>query len=166
MLSPMAKGIQALHSTVELFNRYALPEIPTGLDYDEDAINKEDILFNWSRNHKTCISLNAGTSPDLHVLRDFLDNPENPYPWAEFHEDDSLGGLMTAISVVLPEKIYKASEILRTSRGSFFTTEGWLYYNETISGLEYTTTVKEYDEYSEYEQLLALQMNSYRLASV
>jgi hypothetical protein len=162
----MAKGIQALHSTVELFNQYALPEIPTGLDYDEDAINKEDILFNWSRNYKTCISLNAGTSPDLEELSFFLATKYNPYPWSTFSEDESLGKLMTSISIVLPEKIYACSEIFRKYRDAFFSEDGYIVHNEIISGLQYRITITKYGEYTPYEQALSQKMNEYRLASV
>jgi hypothetical protein len=64
MLSPMAKGIQTLHSTVEMFNKYQ----------NESA--QKRMLFEWSQYHKTVISLNAGASGDLDGLFDFLNLKE------------------------------------------------------------------------------------------
>ena len=90
MLSPMAKGIQTLHSTVELFNKY----VPNPANDDcVTVIEKESevaysILWDWSLNHKTVISLNPGVSGDLDDLNYFLQDPENFYPWADFREDE------------------------------------------------------------------------------
>jgi hypothetical protein len=162
MLSPMAKGIQALHSTVELFNNY----VPN--PSNDDTVNTEpyDMLYDWSLNHKTCISLNAGTSPDLEELSFFLATKYNPYPWSTFSEDESLGKLMTSISIVLPEKIYACSEIFRKYRDAFFSEDGYIVHNEIISGLQYRITITKYGEYTPYEQALSQKMNEYRLASV
>jgi hypothetical protein len=157
----MAKGIQTLHSTVELFNKY----VPNPSNDDAVKSDTYDILFDWSLNHKTCISLNAGTSPDLEQLSDFFKDLRNQYPWASFHEDESLGKLMTAISIILPEKIYEAASKSRLNKKSFFSEEGYLVYSENVSGTEYLEILTEYGKYSNYEQILVTLLNDFRLAS-
>jgi len=117
ILSPLAKGIQSTHSTVELFNKYVPHK---GNDYEvksNDDIEKDqfEILFDWSLNHKTEIMLNPGVSENLDELKYLLEDPENFYPWAEFHEDEfSLKGIMTSISIILTEKIYTTASLFRT----------------------------------------------------
>ena len=70
ILSPLAKGIQTTHSTVELFNKY----VPNPSNDDcVSVIEKESedaysILWDWSLNYKTEIMLNPGVSGDLEEL--------------------------------------------------------------------------------------------------
>jgi hypothetical protein len=161
MLSPMAKGIQTLHSTVELFNKY----VPNPSNNDAVTSDTYDILFDWSLNHKTCISLNAGTSPDLEQLADFFEDSRNLYPWASFNEDESLGNLMTAISIVLPEKIYEAASKTKNSRKAFFNQEGYLVYEDNIGGTIFLEILTQYGKYTDYEQILTIALNDFRLAS-
>jgi hypothetical protein len=69
---------------------------------------------NWSRNHKTIITLNGGNNASLVTLMNFLCDPTNPYAWVHFHEDEeSLGSVMTGVGIVLPAKIYETAERLR-----------------------------------------------------
>ena len=162
MLSPMAKGIQATHSTVELFNKYT-----NELDV------QGEILYDWSMNHKTMVSLNGGVTPDLHNLVEFLEYGNCPYPWAYFNEDESLGDLLTSISLVLPEKIYEMASLLRTkvisNVANGFVVNDWEKYNESFSLNEYEEiqkTVLGYGPFSEFDLELISKLNTYRLASV
>lgn len=161
MLSPMAKGIQALHSTVELFNKY----VPNPSNDDAVSSDTYDMLFDWSLNHKTCISLNAGTSPDLEELATFFSSVYNIYPWATFNEDESLGGLMTSISVVLPEKIYLTAEMFR-NKIPFVFHLGRLHTNfpEEVSD-ENLLLADSFGMFRDFEQDLIIWLNNYRLAS-
>lgn len=163
MLSPMAKGIQTLHSTVELFNKYT-PNVS-----NNDAVDGEpyEMLYDWSLNHKKCISLNAGTSPDLDNLKYFLDTSANPYPWATFYEDESLNYLMTAISLVLPEKIYEGAAFIRSKNFYFNKFEQKLTcINLESSDIDSETLIRaDYlGRYTQFEQDLIYLMNTYRLA--
>ena len=158
MLSPMAKGIQATHSTVELFNKY----IPLTESHSE-------VLYDWSKNWKTIISLNGGITPDLMELIEFLEYGNCPYPWAYFNEDESLGELVTSISIVLPEKIYNTSFLIRTKQ-VIFERESYLNYDydEAISGNDYINlkdTCLRYGAFTEFEVSLVEKLNTYRLAN-
>ena len=166
MLSPMAKGIQTLHSTVELFNKYSGPsEVAEG-----KLKSFEEMLYDWSQNHKTCISLNGGTSPDLKDLKIFFaGNIDNPYPWAEFYEDESLGYLMTAISIVLPEKIYETASLMREYRTFSFRDDGMIgaFDPENMSEEEFEAfkLIDSFGKFSRFEQELIQKIGEYRLAS-
>jgi len=162
MLSPMAKGIQTLHSTVELFNKY----VPNPSNDDSVDVLQYDILYDWSLNHKTVISLNPGVSGDMDDLVYFLQDPENLYPWADFHEDEySLKGVRTAVSLVLPEKIYEAASLFR--KGYYFDLENY----GTIIGETASLNTEEFDKlisygrYNSFEQELVQTLSQFRLAN-
>ena len=169
MLSPMAKGIQTLHSTVELFNKYVPnpgnnDEVTVTDDLEKDA---NSILWDWSLNHKTVISLNPGVSGDLEDLVYFLEDPENFYPWADFSEDEySLKGVRTAVSIVLPEKIYNTSSLYRTKNLKINIETGRF----DIIDYERTTTeelemLHNYGKFNSFEFELVQILFQYRLAS-
>ena len=154
MLSPMAKGIQATHSTVELFNKYS----------PENGLHGE-MLYDWSKNHKTMISLNGGVTPDMHDLVEFLEYGNCPYPWAPFLEDESLGELLTSISLVLPERIYETAELVRKKMIGV-TIDGFTVGTVTLpQEREVREFLKAY-EYTEFDRALIIKLNSYRMASV
>jgi hypothetical protein len=165
MLSPMAKGIQSLHSTVELFNKY----VPNGSNDDMSDSDTYDFLFDWSLNHKTCISLNGGVSPDLNELKEFFDNKENIYPWADFNEDESLGMLMTSISIVLPEKIYLMKDYLNQYKSLKISDDGEVLYLEIPEfkqlPQEDLEKIDSFGNYSLYEIDLIYRIMNYKLAS-
>lgn len=174
MLSPIAKGIQATHSSVELFNKYTPnPGNNEEINVYEEAIDPYICLFDWSLNHKTMISLNGGLTPDLNEMIEFLEYNNCPYPWAFFNEDESLGGLVTSISLVIPERIYDTAFLLKTKKvafeGKILKPLNWGYYNENFiidENIELEKTCNRYGLFDEFEQLLITRMNSYRLATV
>jgi len=97
-LSGIQKGIQGGHALVEM-----------GL--------KEHPLFKeWAKKHKTVIFLEGGFQTDLEeailVLEEHsggLGEWPARFPWAAFREDEeTLYGALTAVAVILPEKIYNA----------------------------------------------------------
>ena len=109
-LSSIQQGIQSAHGQMELFNKY-VPQT------DEDAVPDELFtqLFDWSQNHKTMICLNAGDLYSMNEVYNFVNNSNNPYPYAKFNESaDAMDGLMTNIAMVLPPKIYEVSKLLRS----------------------------------------------------
>ena len=151
MLSSMAKGIQATHSTVELFNKY---------DDPQDDI-QAGWLYDWSRNHKTMISLNAGLTPDLELLIEFFEYGDCPFPWAFFNEDESLGNLVTSVSIILPEYIYDTAEKIRKKEivwdeeNSYF-----LVTNSEWMGIHLGDT-----KWTEFELELVHRLGNYRMAT-
>lgn len=172
MISSMAKGIQSLHSTVEMFSKYEKLDIydyamSTGREPPLDLINtslKADILYNWASKHKTCIVLNGGTSPDLAEIELFFKSTENMYPWASFYEDESLGNLMTSISIVLPEKIYATSSAMRTGVLSFNEQGMLLCVDSSALDPEMIAKLMSFGEFNKWEQSMVMVLNKFKLA--
>jgi hypothetical protein len=168
MLGQIAKGIQSLHSTTELFNEY----YPCSEDNVETVLvkmRKEQykILHDWSTNHKTCIMLNPGVSENLDELKYVLQDPNNFYPWAVFCEDEySLKGLMTSISIVLTEKIYNTAALFRT-RNFVFSEQNLGLINcldtskVSVDDLE---KIKSYGRFNQFEMDMVITLNKCRLA--
>jgi len=95
-LNDKQHGIQTTHAMCELT-----------LKYKCDVTIKDKLFWEWISKHKTICLLDAKNYRGLLNLVDMFDTVENPYPWGTFNEDyDSLGGLMTCVSIVLPERIY------------------------------------------------------------
>ncbi|RLC47057.1 MAG: hypothetical protein DRH57_04815 [Candidatus Cloacimonadota bacterium] len=115
--SSIQQGIQASHCQMELFNKY-IPHPYNGNEVDDcDQINQ---LWDWSNNHKTMICLNGGMNSDLIATKAFFEDESNPYPWSTFYEsEEAMGGMLSNVCIVLPEKIYEMSALLRKFRLSF-----------------------------------------------
>jgi len=147
MLSTMAKGIQGLHSTVELFNEYG----------SENAL-----LNQWSKEDKTVILLDAGVSEHLEDTKVIL--TQEKYPSASFSEDDfSLKGLMTSCSIILPEEIYATALMIRTKKIEInnFMIEPQNELDE--DDLEFLTRIKDF-KFTQEDLDIIILINSKRLA--
>lgn len=176
MLSNITKGIQSSHAIVNMFNKYVPHkgndyEVPSENDVERDPF---EILFDWSLNHKTEIMLNPGVSENLNELLYFLQDPENFYPWAEFHEDEySLKGVMTAISIVLPEKIYFTASLLNKRKiciGTNNFDQFTLVSNDGEKGysteeVENIKLIQSYGKFSDFEMELVQRLTQYKLAN-
>lgn len=166
MLSPMAKGIQTLHSTVELFNKYTPNpynnnEVDVNNDLTKDAYTQ---LYDWSTKHKTVISLDGGRTGDMNELIDFLDVKDNFYGWTEFREDEySLGGLVTGISIVLPEKIYNTAKIMKSPYWDWDVDGKPTHQVEHVYA-EDIEIIESYGVFSTFERHLIDRLGHYRLA--
>lgn len=156
-LSSIQQGIQPGHACVELF-----------LKYKGDS-KQHDILYDWAENHKTFMCMNGGNNASLEDLHSFVEDVNNPYPYAVFYEDEqSLNGVMTSIGMVLPEKIYLTALAERNAfRSSVFQrfeehfveeyfTRIATFVDEEGNGREFLFTDWEYD--------LVLRLNTYKLA--
>jgi len=171
MLSPLAKGIQTTHSTVEMFNKY-VPHKENNYEVRiQDDLEKDpfEILFDWSNNHKTEIMLNPGVSGNLEDLKYVLEDPENFYPWAVFYEDEySLKGIMTAISIVLTEKIYYSADIIKRNKDIFGINVNTrrIYCTDTSkTDLDTLEQLESYGIFNPFEYELVQRLGSYRLAN-
>lgn len=97
-LSPIQHGIQTGHCAVDLVRKY------TRLQRSKHT----NMVNEWADIHKTFIILNAVNLAGLKNVERIVS--ETPLPFQTFHEDvDSLGGLLTCVSVVVPENIYTAT---------------------------------------------------------
>ena len=112
-LSSIQQGIQSKHCGDEMVVKYA-PDPAICSITDE----KYSMLYDYLKNHKTVICLNAGYSSTLHEIYAELDNTDNPYPFAKFHEsEEALDGALTCVGVVVPDAIYDtAQEVRKTPR--------------------------------------------------
>ena len=106
-LSSIQQGIQAAHATHEMFTRYT----------HTISGEKTQMLYDWAENHKTMILLNGGYMETIQDLVWFFSHDENPYPWSKFREgEDSLGGILTTVGIILPERIYLTAAAVRSER--------------------------------------------------
>jgi len=106
-ISSIQQGIQAAHAQMELAIKYKNP------DFDSEKTIAE-MFWDWAENHKTMICLNGGMTKDLQDLQMFILNGNHSYPYASFSEsEEALGGILTNVAIVLPEKIYNVIPMLR-----------------------------------------------------
>lgn len=148
-LSSIQQGIQAQHTTAELFIRYR--------GEDEFTPQTTSFLYEWARNHKTSILLNGGYSSTLREIIELFRDEDNPFPWVSFNEsEDALDGALTCVGIVLPARIYETAAAIRDNAeldevirqyGGWAPEEGMTY------------------EISKWEYELCLELNKYGLAS-
>lgn len=91
-MSGIHAGIQAAHCLQEINNRFS----------------QHDAMLQWGHFDKTMIILNGGNQKSLQGVHDiFMENAGIKYPYGVFREDhDSLNCAMTAVGIIIPEKIY------------------------------------------------------------
>lgn len=95
-LSPIQQGIQAGHCAVDLVKADLGPRL-------------NEVVEQWATDHKTFIVLNGGNHQSLCKTANVLARLSDDFASAEFYEDeDSLGGLLTCVGVVLPKSIFSA----------------------------------------------------------
>ncbi len=149
-LSSIQQGIQALHVTTEMYNKYP--------NLDLDGFD----LREWAEKHKTVILLNGGMAFDLRYLVTLFDTKHNPYCWSYFCEEEAaLEGSITSVGIVLPEKIYAGAAILRENRWTpnEFATDPVL--DIPVTGQISPETVT----YTKFEMKLMFTMNKCGMAS-
>ena len=151
-LSSIQQAVQALHVTSEMFVKYSNRPL---------VADKNKMLFDWARDHKTVGLLNAGYSFAIADLVDFFNDIENPYPWVEFHEsEEALNGALTCVGIILPEKIYETAKIIRTGASS----------DNILSTIQKTGSYTVYDvsptmyEFTKWEFEMLKTLNKFGLA--
>ena len=165
-LSSIQQGIQAAHAVHEMFLRYPVRQEIDGGDY----------LWDWAKDHKTMILLNGGYAETIQELVDFFNNRENPYPWADFHEEEaSLNGALTTVGIVLPEKIYLTAAALRNekypkSREEYRSTRDMIWEDgEMVVGVEnqlgFDLSEQTVFEFNKWEAQLMDRLNGFSMAS-
>ncbi len=104
-LSSIQVGIQAAHAQTELATKCWRG------GPDETLLMYHD----WAQNHKTTICLCGGNHEMLENIEAIMNNVENEYPYTTFREDEqSLGGILTNVAIVLPDYIYETAAKLKT----------------------------------------------------
>ena len=130
-------GIQSLHAVAEMFIKY-----PMGTAEHEK-------MHTWAKDDKTVIILDGGNAASLaEIFRSigaFCDNAEIPY--AVFYEDmDSLGGVITAVSVLVPAELYKAQREDLTDDWTYVSEDGTdvYYYPNNCEQSKFLTVLKSF----------------------
>lgn len=107
-LSSLQQGLQSAHVVGDL----AAASVENG-----KVTEKGKIFFEWAGNHKTMVLLNGGNAASLEAIFQkfsFFEKNGMHLPFAKFHEDEqSLGGALTYVGVVVQEKYYNAAAELR-----------------------------------------------------
>ena len=148
-LSSIQQGIQAAHCVADMFVKYG------NIHTSPQQFN----LFEWAEKHKTMVLLNGGNQSSIIDLAKFFDAPENPFPWAPFNEDfQSLNNCVTTVGIIIPERIYEASSLLRARKMIIIRTEGEPSSIIKSDGIEFDW------EFSEWELQLIEKLNQYGLA--
>lgn len=90
-LSSIQQGIQAFHCLGEMIYKHGT---------DNPIVNE------WLTSHKTLVCLNGGNNASLNDFYSLIcNNPD--YPVAKFYEDDqSMGGMLTCVGIIVPERLY------------------------------------------------------------
>lgn len=109
-LSSLQQGLQAGHVVGDL----AAASISKG-----KVTKKGKTYFKWADKHKTMVLLNGGNSAmlqDLFERFQVLEENGMKLPYAKFHEDEqSLGGALTYVGIVVKKRYYEAAALLRRS---------------------------------------------------
>lgn len=132
-LSSIQQGIQALHTTSEMYLKYE----PT-----KDLAYHYDTLRTWGADYKTVVLLNGGDCAALRKIAEEVALVGNPYVWAEWYEGETdLNGALTCIGIILPPRIYESAKELRRppryradEKISKDLTEWELHFIETLNG--------------------------------
>lgn len=161
-LSSLQHGLQSAHCIAELFIRYRY----------SSATEVGDQLYEWANHHKTMILLNGGYDSALQDLQGFFDTNDNPYPFTHFNEsEEAMGGMLTSVAIVLPEKIYNVAARLRSNskRGWAELAQNAINKGEGIAvltsdSLGSNSTTRQYWELSTWEMELIERLNTFGLA--
>lgn len=108
-LSSIQQGIQALHTTAEMFVKY-MELAPCDSEWEP----QNAMLAEWANNHKTVVICNGGDSHDLEAIRDQIASQED-YPWAVFIEE-GVQDALTCVGVVVDERIVACVNEVRMAR--------------------------------------------------
>jgi len=136
-MSSIQQGIQALHSTTELFIKYT---------NSSKYFKQRNDLFEWSESHKTVICLNGGMNSDLEKIKEMMENTENSYAWSYFNEaPEAMNGMLTNVAIILPNRIYETVANIRSKKQYFI--NNTLY--ETPDGYNICDLSK--DTFSDFE---------------
>lgn len=164
-LSSIQQGIQAKHCGDEMFIKYA-PRF-TDTAFESVDADKYRQLMTYHNDHKTVICLNGGYSKTLHEIYALLEDDENPYPFAKFHEsEEALDGALTCVGIVVPDAIYETATEVRNA----FRERGASRARDDIANLNQYGEWRSDDEapvnytFTKFQVWLINELNKYGLA--
>lgn len=108
-LSSIQQGVQTGHAAVDLVRKYKSSNNP--YLQSAQAENKIDMVAEWADDNKTFIILNGGNRQNMQSIEEIVKSSD--LPWVSFYEDEqSMGGMLTAVAVILPEFIFNARPVI------------------------------------------------------
>jgi len=174
-LSSIQQGIQCSHGQSNMFKQYI----------DDKLTPLHQVQLESWLETPTTICLNAGNTKSILCLKDFLEE-KSTLLWSYFNEDeDSLGGIITNVSILVPERVYVAyKELIENKKYSvlthrngeskhnikFKTVEDFFKNADTRKrpldpiNLAYNNFKEKYGELNIFEILLADKLRCYNLA--
>jgi len=104
-LSAIQQGIQALHTTSEMYLKYTAAGA---------SLTQRNELHEWGTFDKTVVLMNGGDCGALKGIVELMSKEDNPYAWAEWSEGmPDLNGALTCAGIILPKRIYESAKELR-----------------------------------------------------
>jgi len=125
-LSAIQQGIQAAHAQTNLLRLHCGPD-------NSGPQTATDMVWEWTK-QPTMICLNGGNEKGLHDTYELFQQASQ-FPFAAFLEDqDSLGGSLTNVVILLPEYMYTARYelVVGTEFKTFAELAEDKYYTETL----------------------------------
>lgn len=116
VLSPIQKGVQATHATVELLVKY------------DEYSDESRTVYSWANNFSTLILLEGGFHQQMIDHYTFLREMcvDLQIPCSSFREDEeTMNGMFTSFAVVLDYTIYNADKLLDPEVLHQYTLEEW-----------------------------------------
>jgi hypothetical protein len=152
-LSSIQQGVQTGHAAVDLVRKYAVYN--SGYLPSAQAENKIDMVAEWADDNKTFIILNGGNLQTMQGIEEIVKSSD--LPWVSFHEDEqSLGGMLTAVAVILPEFIFNARPVISRH-------DEPIQYESSVTELSLKTTYFRFGPTDKFYSIVDLIRNS-RLA--
>lgn len=118
-------GIQTAHTIARMSQKYSMNEGFVNLA-DEHELQAGELLGQWAKRDggETIIVKNGGMAGDLRDLKQFLESTEHPYPFDYFNESQyAADGCLTNVSLVVPERVWKAADALRAGHDVIYTSK-------------------------------------------
>lgn len=141
-MSPIQWGIQTAHCVSSLMAEY--------FQRQSELPNRFDAVMEWAVGSPTIIVCQGTNVAGLTALNDTLGPLADKLDlaWTRFHEDEeSLGGVITSVAVLVPETLYDCSvEFERQDNGTripvFYTADGTRPLHLTVDEYEFLKIVK------------------------
>ena len=135
-LSSIQQGIQTGHAAVDIVRKYTSDAnlSKRNTEYQQHLVEK------WADHDKTFIILNGGDSTGIdNATRTISAN--NTFPWSIFKESsDSLSGIQTCVSVIVPAYIFDVTKQYDTYGNSI-----WVHLFDTSKQQVFNSTHVHYD---------------------
>jgi hypothetical protein len=123
-MSGIQHGIQTAHAVARMSVRY-----------NDQKLFLSQIYKQWAQLDQTIVVLSAVNLAGLKEVSEVLHSYEDHFPVMDFFEDEeSLGGIMTCTSIIVPQTIYDVIPwrcAVRESEMNFVSDAAWVHESES-----------------------------------